>query len=192
MANGGYRGDDRPSGTPVVVWTVAPRCQACGGCAAIAVSTPTAARRRRSGPTVPGRSALANRRRPAGRPSTTPACSSTGGGLSRCCSPPLLRCRSPRWWTRRGWRSRRPRDGATGGRFPIRCTGAHSPICSESDNPNGRRWRTRAGLAFAGAFFVAPGRCFRMITRPERLGQPNHCQEPVVWRGVFTDGLGRR
>jgi hypothetical protein len=45
---------------------------------------------------------------------------------------------------------------------------------------------------YAESFTVTPGRCFRLITRPTAHGQPDHCTEPVVWRGRFTDRVGRR
>ncbi len=38
-------------------------------------------------------------------------------------------------------------------------------------------------------FFVAPGRCFRMIYSPQL--QSTHCYEPTAWRGRWTDAKGR-
>jgi hypothetical protein len=45
---------------------------------------------------------------------------------------------------------------------------------------------------YAESFTVMPGRCLRLITRPTAHGDPDHCPEPVVWRGTFTDRAGRR
>lgn len=39
------------------------------------------------------------------------------------------------------------------------------------------------------AFFVAPGRCFRMVLSPEL--QASHCSQPVAWRGRWKDAKGR-
>jgi hypothetical protein len=44
---------------------------------------------------------------------------------------------------------------------------------------------------YAEAFTVMPGRRFRLITRPGHR-DPNHCPEPVVWHGTFTDRAGKR
>jgi hypothetical protein len=45
---------------------------------------------------------------------------------------------------------------------------------------------------YADSFTVVPGRCFRLVNRPDAHGQPDHCPEPVTWHGTFTDGTGRR
>ena len=37
---------------------------------------------------------------------------------------------------------------------------------------------------YAEAFTVTYGRCFRMV-QVEGVGHPEHCAEPVVWRGRF-------
>jgi hypothetical protein len=47
-------------------------------------------------------------------------------------------------------------------------------------------------LTYAEAFFVQPGRCFRLISRPNAHGQPDHCSAPVVYHGTFRDRSGRR
>ena len=46
---------------------------------------------------------------------------------------------------------------------------------------------------YADAFFVAPGRCFRMVTstEPGSQGSPDHCPEPIEWRGRFQDRTGK-
>ena len=38
-------------------------------------------------------------------------------------------------------------------------------------------------------FFVAPGRCFRMVYSPQL--QSTHCYEPSVWKGPWRDRKGR-
>jgi len=45
---------------------------------------------------------------------------------------------------------------------------------------------------YADAFFVAPGRCFRMVTstEPGSQGSPDHCPEPIEWRGRFQVRTG--
>jgi hypothetical protein len=44
----------------------------------------------------------------------------------------------------------------------------------------------------ANAFFVAPGRCYRMVPGAGgKHGQPSHCGEPVAWRGRFVTPLGQ-
>lgn len=45
---------------------------------------------------------------------------------------------------------------------------------------------------YAEAFTVAPGRCFRMVTKPHADGQPTHCENVVAWSGSFRAGDGRR
>jgi hypothetical protein len=46
----------------------------------------------------------------------------------------------------------------------------------------------RPGDTLTG-FFVAEGRCFRMVA--SRQIQATHCDETVRWRGRFTDTAGR-
>jgi hypothetical protein len=44
----------------------------------------------------------------------------------------------------------------------------------------------------ANAFYVEPGRCFRLVCGTGgKMGQPHHCPEPVVWRGRFVTPLGK-
>ena len=38
------------------------------------------------------------------------------------------------------------------------------------------------------AIFVAPGHCFRMTQSEDR--RANHCGEPVVWKGPWSDVSG--
>jgi hypothetical protein len=38
-------------------------------------------------------------------------------------------------------------------------------------------------------FFIAPGRCFRMIYSPQI--QSTHCYEPARWRGRWKDVKGK-
>jgi len=42
---------------------------------------------------------------------------------------------------------------------------------------------------YAEAFYVEPGRCWRMVTT-DRQGMPTHCPEPVEWRGRFKNRQG--
>jgi len=46
---------------------------------------------------------------------------------------------------------------------------------------------------YAEAFYVEPGRCFRMVTSstPGSQGSPTHCPKPVKFRGRFQDGIGK-
>jgi hypothetical protein len=44
---------------------------------------------------------------------------------------------------------------------------------------------------YCEAFFVQPGRCWRMVMNPDGTGHPMHCPELVEWRGRFKDGRGR-
>jgi hypothetical protein len=37
-------------------------------------------------------------------------------------------------------------------------------------------------------FFIAPGRCFRMIYSAQL--QATHCYEPPAWKGIWKDRLG--
>jgi hypothetical protein len=39
-----------------------------------------------------------------------------------------------------------------------------------------------------GGFFIAPGRCFRMIYSDQL--QATHCYEKPAWKGVWKDRLG--
>ena len=43
---------------------------------------------------------------------------------------------------------------------------------------------------YAEAFFVAPGQCFRFVHNG--VGHAQHCPEPLVSRGTFTDRMGKR
>jgi hypothetical protein len=43
---------------------------------------------------------------------------------------------------------------------------------------------------YAEAFYVAPGQCFRFVHNG--VGHAKHCPEPVVSRGTFADGTGKR
>jgi hypothetical protein len=43
---------------------------------------------------------------------------------------------------------------------------------------------------YAEAYFVEPGQCFRFVHNG--VGHANHCPEPVVARGQFIDGAGKR
>lgn len=44
----------------------------------------------------------------------------------------------------------------------------------------------------ANAFYVEPGRCFRLVNGAGgKRGQSHHCAEPVVWCGVFVSPLGK-
>jgi hypothetical protein len=45
---------------------------------------------------------------------------------------------------------------------------------------------------YAEAFFLVPGRCFRLISHGSQGGGPTHCPEPPVWRGTFQAPNGRR
>jgi hypothetical protein len=40
------------------------------------------------------------------------------------------------------------------------------------------------------AFFVAAGRCFRLVSSGDEAG-PTHCPDPAVWRGRFKARDGR-
>lgn len=44
--------------------------------------------------------------------------------------------------------------------------------------------RIRSAHHHANVFFVAAGRCFRLVNGTDgKEGQPYHCREPVAWRG---------
>ncbi|MGA8726815.1 MAG: hypothetical protein WB565_17410 [Acidimicrobiales bacterium] len=43
---------------------------------------------------------------------------------------------------------------------------------------------------YAEAFYVEPGTCFRF--RHNGVGHAAHCRKPVVARGQFIDGSGKR
>ena len=43
---------------------------------------------------------------------------------------------------------------------------------------------------YAEAFYVEPGTCFRF--RHNGVGHAAHCREPIVARGQFIDGAGKR
>ena len=40
-----------------------------------------------------------------------------------------------------------------------------------------------------GGFFIAPGRCFRMVYSDQL--QATHCYEKPAWKGVWRDAKGR-
>lgn len=42
---------------------------------------------------------------------------------------------------------------------------------------------------YAECYFVAEGRCFRLVHDP--AGRADHCDEPVTWRGRFRTADGR-
>jgi hypothetical protein len=44
---------------------------------------------------------------------------------------------------------------------------------------------------YAEAFSPIPGRCFRLVAHPGEAG-PDHCPEPVAWRGSWRPPSGRR
>ena len=44
---------------------------------------------------------------------------------------------------------------------------------------------------YAEAYFIAPGRCFRMVHKPGE-GQPTHCPDPPRARGDWIDATGKR
>jgi hypothetical protein len=67
---------------------------------------------------------------------------------------------------------------------PLKLRTRREPILKRPSPP----WCKLDAVAhYADAFTILPGRCFRMVTDPEprRLGHPDHCDEPVVWRGRF-------
>ena len=43
---------------------------------------------------------------------------------------------------------------------------------------------------YAEAFYVEPGRCWRMVYEPDGSGRPTHCPEPVEWRGRYRNRQG--
>jgi hypothetical protein len=43
---------------------------------------------------------------------------------------------------------------------------------------------------YAEAFYVEVGQCFRFVH--SGVGHAAHCREPVVQRGEFIDGTGKR
>jgi len=44
----------------------------------------------------------------------------------------------------------------------------------------------------AEAFFVQPSHSFRLVSRPNPHGQPDHCRASMPGHGTFTDRTGRR
>jgi hypothetical protein len=55
-----------------------------------------------------------------------------------------------------------------------------------------RYLRLVSAAHYAESFAVMPGRCFRLVNRPDAHGQPDHCPAPVVRHGVFKDKAGKR
>ena len=44
---------------------------------------------------------------------------------------------------------------------------------------------------YASAFYVEPGRCWRMVYEQDGSGRPKHCPEPVEWRGRYRTRRGK-
>jgi hypothetical protein len=46
---------------------------------------------------------------------------------------------------------------------------------------------------YAEAFYIEPGKCFRMVINPNpgSQGSPTHCPKPVEFTGIFQDAKGK-